>query len=197
MKNDIGAAACGTGKFGNELRADSIQEKLAAEWTGLHERPADARMQPSARGLLRPNGRKFKMKNEELKMRLGSQLAKEPHTSGLADARMQPSARGGAAGCCGSLRNRKFRIQNSRFKIANRDAACGGASDTMELRASAAPKLRPARPFQGRNSTFRIQYETHADACGIESDRSAGLPALRPAPVFTSRNTSPTAPWRR
>ena len=101
---------------------------------------------------------------------------------GREDAALRPGA---AAGCSGSFRNRKFRIQNSRFKIANRGAACGGASDTMELRASAAPRLRPARPFQGRNPKFRIQYEMHADTCGIESDRGAGLPALRPPPRFS------------
>ena len=105
--------------------------------------------------------------------------------AGREDAVLRPGA---AAGCCGSFRNRKFSIQNSRFKIANRGAACEGAAYERtcgrELRASAAPRLRPARPFQGRNSTFRIQYEMHADTCGIESDRGAGLPALRPRPGF-------------
>jgi len=68
----VRAAACGGRMFGNELRASarggcgplgpggpvqSTRSKPAAERTGLHKRPADARLQPSARGRLRAAGR--------------------------------------------------------------------------------------------------------------------------------------------
>ena len=66
------------------------------------------------------------------------------------------------------FRNRKFKIQNSRFKIKFELRACLGIYHNSgcslrrartsgpagrKLRASAAPRLRPARPFQGRDST--------------------------------------------
>ena len=180
MKNDIGAAACGTGKFGNELRADSIQEKLAAEWTGLHERPADARMQPSARGLLRPNGRKFKMKNEELKMRLGSQLAKEPHTSGLADARMQPSARGGlraAAVPCGTA-NSEFKIQDSKLPIGTQPA---------EAPATLWSCVPPPPLSCGPHGLFKVEIQ-HS---GFNMKRTPMPAASNPTAVRAFRRSAP------
>ena len=56
---------------------------------------------------------------------------------------------GAAAGCCGFLRSRKFRIQNSRFKITNRAAACGARRFGNEL--------RPADLFEVPNIIKRQQ----------------------------------------
>jgi len=60
--------------------------------------------------------------------------------------------RGAAAGCGGSIRNRKLKIQNEKLRM-NRCTQCfvfglqpaEDASDDKELRASAAGRLRPAR----------------------------------------------------
>ena len=160
--------------------------------------------------------------------------------AGREDAVLRPGA---AAGCCGSFRNRKFSIQNSRFKIANRDATCGGHARSRligcELRAFAGRSCGPLRFLpepQIQHSKFKIQNCQSGRSLRrsrIRADlrtRAAGLPhglfkveiqhsgfnmkctpipaasnptaarAFRrsaPAPVFTSRNTSPTAPWRR
>ena len=120
---------------------------------------------------------------------------------GLATAALRPGA---AAGCCGFLRSRKFSIQNSRFKIINRDEACGGRSDTEELRASAAggcgPPIAarlilttyfPAKPAAERtslrrpsdaiqNPEFKIQnYEIQAAACGEPLEADLRVASLR------------------
>ena len=88
---------------------------------------------------------------------------------------------GEAAIRCGSSRDRKFIIQNSRFRIMNsghsllhsfgckfriqnsklrtRGAACGARMFGYELRVSAAGRLRAAAPIRAQiqNSIFKIQ----------------------------------------
>ena len=102
-------------------------------------------------------------------MIFGPQLAK-----GTIDRTCEPS-RGEAAARCGSVWNRKFSIQNSRFKIKRvyRTRLCmcviSGCSLRRtrifgyELRASARRRLRPAaasyrsRKFRIQNSRFKIK----------------------------------------
>ena len=106
-------------------------------------------------------------------MIFGPQLAKDARAD-LRDAKCEPS-RGEAAARCGSVWNRKFSIQNSRFKIKRvyRTRLCmcviSGCSLRRtrmfgyELRASARRRLRPAaasyrsRKFRIQNSRFKIK----------------------------------------
>ena len=149
--------------------------------------------------------------------RFGTQPAACRCLTALIPARAKPAAErtglrrrgaalrpGAAAGCCGFLRSRKFSIQNSRFKIINRDAACRGSSDAEELRASAAggcgPPIAarlilttyfPAKPAAERtslrrssdaiqNPEFKIQnYEIQAAACGEPLEADLRVASLR------------------
>ena len=81
-----------------------------------------------------------------------------------------------AKGGCGLLRPfvRKFIIQNYQPGRSLRSAARSGPVE-RELRASAGRRLRPARPFQGRNSELRP-----ADAMASKSSRSRSPHPKRP-----------------
>ena len=126
-------------------------------------------------------------------------------TSGPADASSGPS-RGEAAARCGSIRNRKFMIQNSIFKIKRRlfgyawayipvrAAACGGHARSgpsgRELRASAGRRLRPADLLRGR---FHLQGQPAAERMGCTSGPAGRkIAALRPG-AAAGCSTSPTS----
>ena len=125
-------------------------------------RDCDVKEQPSARGgcgLLRlQRSRKFKMKNEELKMIFGPQLAKGTlkrtcgtRKAGLRGAKLRPAA---------PLR---AQIQNSKFKIQNyaRVAACGehacSATNCGPPPAEAAARCGSLPEPQIHDSEFKIQ----------------------------------------
>ena len=177
----------------------------------------DHKEQPSARGRLRAaaaSGKpQFKMKNERLKMSIRNRAAACEGTA-RADAKAEAScgpSRGEAAARC-ARSGRKFMIQNSRFKIRwgcravcipIRDAVCGELAQCgpagRELRASAAPGLRPAAPYERKfiiqNSRFKIRWGCRTrlglyldSGCSLRSARMFGYelrasaaPRLRPA----------------
>ena len=94
-----------------------------------------------------------------------SQPATE-RTGGIDCKELQSSAGGDG---CGLLRfHLEPQIQNSIFKIQNDKLGTQPAEvahDCKELRASAAPRLRPARPFQGRISSMPLNLCPRAAAC--------------------------------
>ena len=73
----------------------------------------------------------------------------------------------------GSIRNRPFRMTKSGrglrgarlYSLSFGAQPAEGAHDCKELRASAAPRLRPARPFQGRISSMPLNLCPRAAAC--------------------------------
>ena len=90
---------------------------------------------------------------------------------------------------CGPLRpfGRKFRIQNSRFKITNRAAACGGRNDAKELRASAAGRLRPAN--RCAIASLQKSPQPSGRACDHKEQPSAGEGRLRAAAPVPGANS--------
>ena len=147
--------------------------------------PAGRELRASAAGRLRPANRcaidsAQKARSRAKSASKSSEAAPQP--SGWAcDVKKQPSARGrlraagryatdfastpfplqsAAADCGGSLQ--ELQIQNSIFNIENselrtRDAACEGWHEQTRVAGLRRAKLRPARPFQGRKSKFKIQ----------------------------------------
>ena len=78
-------------------------------------------------------------------------------------AALRPGAATAAAGCCAHPgANSEFNIQNS--ELRTRGAACGARTFGNELRASAAPRLRPARPFRGRMDNIKHRQLLPSDA---------------------------------
>ena len=110
----------------------------------------DVEEQPSAGGgcrLLRPFGRKFKIQDSEFKITDRAATCGEHTRADLRDASCGPPLGGGS----GPLGLFKAEIQDSKFKIKKGafDSSSGRSlrrSRTFgnELRASAAPRLRPA-----------------------------------------------------
>ena len=86
-------------------------------------------------------------------MIFGPQLAKDARAD-LRDAKCEPS-RGEAAARCGSVWNRKFSIQNSRFKIKRVDADADANSGPS--RGEAAARCGSLSKPQIQNSKFKIQ----------------------------------------
>ncbi len=88
-----------------------------------------------------------------------------------ADASSGPS-RGEAAARCGftEAANSAFKIQDSKLLLGLQPAEA--AHDCKELRASAAPTLRPARPFQGRFLP-KAAPQPSGRACDVEEQPSA------------------------
>ena len=107
-------------------------------------------LQASAAGKLRstaPCGRNF-----NISYGIEPRIKPAAERTGLlsSGARLQPSARGRLRAAAPFGRNSEFKIQDSKLPI--RGAACGGHARSgplgRELRASAAPRLRPARSWR-------------------------------------------------
>ncbi len=206
MKNDIRAAACGTGKFGNELRADSIQEKPAAERTDLPERTCGTRgCSPppgGGCGLLRflPEPQiqhsKFKIQNCQSGRNLRRSRTKQTNrmrAAGLRRAKLRPAA------VPSGTANSAFKIQDSKLPIGAQLAKEPHTSGLAD--ASCGP---PPPPGCGPHGLFKVEiqhsgFNMKCTPIPAASNPTAARAFRRsaPAPVFTSRNTSPTAPWRR
>ena len=134
-------------------RSIPLKSSPAAERTGLRRRGAVLRLRATAgcrsthsgRGLrkARTSGRLSGCESGPSRGEAAARCAlagansKFTATRRIDSARGEPAAErtglrrrgaalrpGAAAGCCGSDRSRKFRIHNSRFKIATRAAAC-------------------------------------------------------------------------
>ena len=134
----VRAAACGVhAKFGNELRAS-----------------AAGRLRPA-----RPLPRSIPVASDK------PAAERWACTSGLRDAKMQPSA-GGRLRAAAPVRA-QFIIQNSRFKITNRAAACRG-------HARSGPSGRELRAFAGRSCgplRFHSEPQIHDSKFNIQDSK--------------------------
>ena len=134
---------------------------------------------------------KFKIQNYCSGRSLRSACTKR--TYGTRVAGLRPAE---AAARCGSMRSRKFMIQNSRFKIKRvrrgaiglipssgrglRRASTSGRKSGREERAFAGRSCGPLRPFRARmkNEELKVKNDLRAAACGghADSDTNCGPP---------------------
>ena len=148
---------------GPQLRNESAHSGCSLRGTHVRVRTAGLR-NPQAAARTAFSRPKFKIRGAACEGPAQADL--RTRGAGLRGAKLRPVAP------CGH----KFRIQNSRFKIADRTAACGGHARSepagRELRASAAPRLRPADLLRGRY-LHKVSPQPSGRACNVEEQPSA------------------------
>ena len=163
IQNGSRAAACGgrarlQGTAGLRRREAAARTVLTDRFQlGACPQPSgracDVEEQPSARGgAAGCCALKGAMKNEELKMTFGSQLAKKPHTSGLADARSGPSPGEAAASMKPQIHDSKLKEAASSLGYYSRSSRSlrSDRTSNRELRAFAAGGCGPHDLLRGR-----------------------------------------------
>ena len=129
--------------------------------------------QPAERSQVRPRTAGLRRREAAARTVLSDrfQLLNQPAAERTGLRRRGAALRPGAAACCGALWA-QFRIQNSRFKITDRAAACGAlASSTKNCGPPPPGGCGPLRPFGRKFSIQNSRFKINKDRLGIYSGR--------------------------